>query len=173
MMVQTCDVLLSSTHHHLISGYNNIFIRPFMCEFYLKSDVDCGAVCMCVMILVLGSLSAALRTWCGRFDAWMQFAKLRVSWGKTAPAQTKISLKKNTLDSECHTRGFDSPFFALSLSRNTTLYYCNHFHAKQKETIKDECESKKRCWLCNQVYFMLFRSATSKKKYMRSTSFPL
>lgn len=46
--------------HHLISGYNNIFIRPFMCEFIWKVTlIVCACGCICSWWFAV-SFSAAI-----------------------------------------------------------------------------------------------------------------
>lgn len=145
-------------HHHLISGYNNIFISPFMCEFmwkvtlivYHHDDIS-------LALFFLQSAHSLVAYVCGRFAAWMQFT----SWlGKTTHThtQTKISFR-NTLDSECYTRGLDSLF---SSSQNTLCYM---HQTKRRSNMKWENEKKGVDYVIK--FISCYFTANFKKKHIQ------
>lgn len=83
LVAQMMFSLFFISNHHLISGYNNIFIRPFMCEFIRKVTLIVCAVWWWFALLLSFHLFSSPSRWplvtcayvCGRFAAWMQFTE--------------------------------------------------------------------------------------------------
>lgn len=110
-------------------------------RIYVKSDVDCVHHDDVSLSLARARCSRADAYVCGRFAARMQFT----SWiGKTThKSHSEIHLIRDA------TLG--------NLILTPLAFHKTQCSAEQKDDSKCQAkEWKKRCWLCNQVYFVFF-----------------
>lgn len=158
---------------YLLSGYNNIFIRPFMCEFIWKVTlIVCACGCICSWWFARFILSCQFWAmlpfrWayvCGKFAGWMQFTGI-MNWGREATANPIEKCTEYALEFCVHSPYSTGISFELTFGV-LFFYFAIQFlamHSIHNDDQKQAWKKKKRCWLCNQVYFMLFRLVTSKQ----------
>lgn len=116
---------------YLLSGYNNIFIRPFMCEFIWKVTlIVCACGCICSWWFARFILSSQFWAmlpfrWayvCGKFAGWMQFTDI-MNWGREATANPIEKCTEYALEFCVH-----SPYstgISFELTRCLVFLFCN------------------------------------------------